>query len=396
MIENRNILCISNPLWESDYAKTIVELMSVFARGNKVLYIDTPYTVKDIVQGVIKGKKDIPYKKVFGLQKRVKTIQLPEGKVYVMTPPMALTINFLPKGKLYDFLLGFNGWMVRRSIKKYLIRLNMTEKLINIVAFNPALGVVNGRKFNENLLIYHCYDVIESANWLKKHGEYLENRLMKMADAVIVTSEGLLERKKHLTKNCFLVKNAANIELFSQGFKEEIPEKKCVGYIGSIDERLDYELLAFIIENMPDTDFVFVGRILDKKGESILRKYTNVILEGAKSVKELPAYLKTFSLGIIPFLKNDFNKGIYPLKINEYLAAGLPVVTTDFSNLNEFQAVVSIVDSKENFLQSLLHELQTDNLAKKLERRTFAQSNSWENRVEQFSTIIETLEAAKP
>ena len=395
MIQNRNIVCLSNPLWEGDYAKTIVELMSVLAQGNKVLYVDNAYTIKDVLDG-LRGKRSIPFKKVFGLENRIKKIELiSKAEVFVLTPPMILTINFLPRGLLYNLLLHFNGWLVRRSVKHYLRSLDMEKELVHIVAFNPAMGVTNGRKFNEKLLLYHCYDEIEAAQWLKKHGDWLEKAFMKMADATIVTSQGLFERKKALAAKCYLVKNAVNIDLFIQGFAEAIPVNKRFGYIGSIDDRLDYPLLEELIKNNPSAEFVFVGRITDKGGESVLRKYTNVVLTGPKPVHELPGFLQTFSIGIIPFAKNDFTRGIYPLKINEYLAAGLPVITTNFSYLSEFEAVVRIAENAEEFVQFSREELATDSIEKKKLRQQTARSNSWEQRAEELSVIIQQLEAGQ-
>jgi len=71
-----------------------------------------------------------------------------------------------------------------------------------------------------------------------------------------------------------------------------------------------------------------------------------VVFYGPKKVQDLPAYLKTFSLGIIPFIKNQFTKGIYPLKINEYLAAGIPVVSTNFGYLEDFETIINIAIPK--------------------------------------------------
>ncbi|UAY52936.1 glycosyltransferase [Ferruginibacter albus] len=382
-------------MWESDYAKTIAELMKVFAEQNNVLYVDNAYTIKEIVEGIT-GKKNIPFKRAFGLTNRVRKLKVSDkADVYVLTPPVILTINFLPKGFIYNQLLKFNGWLIRRSTKRWLRKLNMTNELVNVNAFSPGLGIVNKRMLNEKTLIYHCYDEIGAATWLKKHGEWLEKAFMQIADATIVTSQGLYEKKKEFCRSCFLVKNAANIELFNKAYNPAISSKKTVGYIGSIDERLDYELLAYAAKQLPDVDFVFVGRIVDKQGEQLLSQYNNVKLVGAKKLEELPDYVKNFSLGIIPFAINEFNKGIYPLKINEYLAAGLPVVSTNFSYLDEFKNVISIADDKEMFQNFIVAELTNDSIEKKAIRMEVAKPNTWYHRVDQFSDIITSLEKNK-
>jgi glycosyltransferase involved in cell wall biosynthesis len=392
MFKDRNILCISTPSWESNYASTTVELMEVLAKNNKVLFVNNPLTIKDVLSSIIK-RKTIPLKKVFGLKSRVKKIRIESGaEVYVLTPPMVLSINFLPSGFLYNLLLNFNGFFVRNTIRKYLKRLKMDKDLINIISLNPAMGLANGRRFNESVLIYLCYDEISQASYIKKHGQELEEKFTKKADAIVVTSQGLFERKKALNPNCFLVRNAANVLLFSTGFNPDLNKKPQVGFIGSIDKRIDYKLMKYVIESLPEIEFVFIGRANYPSGEEILRKYKNVRLAGSKNIQQLPEYVKNFSVGIIPFLKTEFNKGIYPLKINEYLAAGIPVVSTNFSYLSDFENVIRIAETWEEFKDFIMEEIKNDTLEKKLARQSVAKENSWERRGEELSEVIEKLE----
>ncbi len=166
-----------------------------------------------------------------------------------------------------------------------------------------------------------------------------------------------------------------------------------VGYVGTIDDRSDYDLLHHLFTSMPDAEFVFVGRILSERGLAILKKYPNVKIEGPKMPEQLPPYLQSFSVGIIPFVKDDFTKGIYPMKINEYLAAGLPVVSTAFGDIADFASLIKITDDKETFRQYLLSEIADDTPGKRLARLKTAESNTWEKRAEELSTVIEQVEA---
>lgn len=392
-IKNRNILCISNPNWEGDYAKTIVELMTIFSQENKVLYVDYQFTLKDVLFTLL-GKADAPIKRMYGIEPNLRQYQLGENHhVYLLTPPPILPINFLPHGALYKLLLKFNASIIRNAIKKALRLLEMNEKLITIDAFNPGMGLLNLGKFNEVLHLYHCYDEIGAAVWAKKHGPQLEEEYMKKVDGVITTSIGLFNTKKESAQKCFLVRNGVNFKLFNQGFNENINiEKKIIGYIGSIDDRLDYNILRYLFENLSKYEFHFVGRITYPEGEKLLRKYNNVKILGSRSVKELPTVLKQFSAGLIPFVKNDFTLGIYPLKINEYLAAGLPVIMTDFSDLSEFKEIVSIADTPEEFMKKLVVEVEEDSFQKRKNRTSVAQQNSWESRVAEISEVIFQLE----
>jgi glycosyltransferase involved in cell wall biosynthesis len=371
--------------------------MKELAIDHTILFVNSPYTFKDVVDGLRK-KKEVELKRAFGLKSRINKLTLPNGAtVNILTPPVAFSVNFLPEGWIYQAMIKFNGWLLRLTASRALRQLNMNDRLINFVAFNQAMGVTTGRKFNEYSLIYHCYDEIHGAHfWLRKHGIALENHLLKMVDGTIVTSQGLYNSKKDLCKVCYVVKNAVNIDLFSLGYEADVHTQKVVGYIGSVDERLDYPLLVHLLESMPDTQFVFVGRITTDFGEeAVLRKYPNAILTGAKTPDELPGLLKTFSAGIIPFVKSDFTKGIYPMKINEYLAAGLPVISTDFSNLDDFIGTIQIALNKEIFLKDLQQELATDSTEKKRSRFKIAQQNTWTIRAGELMAAIEQIEEQK-
>ena len=368
--------------------------MKELATQNQLLFVNSPYTFKDVADGA-RGKKHVDFWRALGLKSRIKTIRLNNGgTVHLLTPPIALSVNFLPEGWLYQTLLRFNGWLLRRSATKALKQLGMTDKLINFVAFNQAMGVTTGRRFNEHVLIYHCYDEIRGATiWIRKHGINLEKRLLKMVDGVIVTSQGLYDSKRGQCKTCFMVKNAANFNLFSQGFNPSISPEKVVGYVGTIDERLDYDLLQYLLTQLPDVKFMFVGRINTQSGSTVLHNYANALFAGAKKPDELPACLQTFSAGIIPFIKDDFTRGIYPMKINEYLAAGLPVISTDFSDLSDFDGVIQTTGDKETFLRALRADLATDTPEKRKSRQATALQNTWAVRAEELSDAIELIEA---
>ena len=396
MPDKRNILCLSNPTWEGDYAKTIVELMTVAAETHHVLYVDYQFTIKDLLYAFL-GRSNAPWKRMLGLENRLRKIELSEHHaVHVLTPPTILTINFLKDGWLYRRLLKFNSDIVARSIEKALAKLKMQQDLIVIDAFSPGMGLYNIGRFNEAAHFYHCYDEIGAADWFGVHGADLEREYMPKVDGVICTSRGLYNAKKPYNKNTFLVQNGVNFDLFSQGLRDNTSdEQKVIGYIGSIDDRLDYGLLEQLFKDYPEWAFHFVGRCNYDKGKQILNQYPNVTLLGSMPVTALPEVLATFHAGLIPFVKNDFTKGIYPLKINEYLAAGLPVVLTRFSDLSEFESTAAICDSPEDFSLALKREIEADTFGQRKQRVAIAQRNSWPGRWQEIENVIQKVETQK-
>ncbi len=115
----------------------------------------------------------------------------------------------------------------------------------------------------------------------------------------------------------------------------------------------------------------------------------NVVFAGPRKITELPAFLQYFDCVIIPFRKNTLTKSIYPLKINEYLAAGKPVIATHFSeDIYTFHDVAYIADSHEEFIQLIDMAIDENNAALQEKRVAVASQNTWAARVSQFWNIL--------
>jgi glycosyltransferase involved in cell wall biosynthesis len=389
-LEDKDIICLAFPSWDGNYEKSTVKMMSQLAKRNRVLYVDYPYTYKDIFTTWF-GKQNAPVGRMLGTQKRVRKISLPESTfIHVFTPPPVLSVNHIKNPSKYRRMLQTNGNIIRKSILKAVKNLGMKNPIV-ICAFNPFVGLPLLNQLNESATIYYCYDEISACAWTKNHGKQLEIDYMKKVDAVIASSDGLLKSKSEFNNSCFLVKNGVDFAIFNRTAELRQKNKNLditVGYLGSLDERVDYELLTYLAEKLPDIKFEFIGRIVDKTKVSQLDKLPNTKFWDAKKPEELPGYLKKFDAGIIPFLINEQTSGIYPMKINEYLAGGIPVVSTEFSPLPEFQNVIATAPSHETFLQVLMESLCNDTPQKRKERIVMASGNSWENRAAQFGSVI--------
>ncbi len=392
MIKNQNIVCIAFPSWEGNYMKSTVELMSVLARENNILYVDYEHTFKDILMHML-GRHRIPVKRILGWENRLRTLELNPGKVHILTPPPILPINWISHENLYRTLLNSNAERVKRAIQLAMAQLGLHNAIV-INAFNPFFGLPLLGKLEETLNIYYCYDEITGADWCKVHGGPVEKAFMQEVDAIITSSRGLYERKKAYNPHTYFIKNGVNFDLFHQAFalRNEGAEPKqapTIGFMGSIDHRVDFELLAYCIQNLPHVRFQFVGRCNHTEGKKQLEKFANVQFLGPKPPNELPYCLKNFHVGIIPFVKNDFTANIYPLKVNEYLASGIPVVSTDFADMQDFERVISIQSDQEGFLEALKKSLEPQTQGITNKRIGIARKNSWENRAEQLSQVVD-------
>jgi glycosyltransferase involved in cell wall biosynthesis len=136
--------------------------------------------------------------------------------------------------------------------------------------------------------------------------------------------------------------------------------------------------------------FFFVGPVnTDEHVKNGLADLPNTYFIGVKKMEQLPAYLQHADCAIIPFNCTKLTKSIYPLKINEYLAAGMPVVTTRFSeDIESFGNVVYLADSHSDFLLCVDKAISENSPSLKNKRLEVANANSWSNRALQFYEIV--------
>ncbi|MFN3404741.1 MAG: glycosyltransferase [Cytophagaceae bacterium] len=397
MIRNKNFLCIALTTWEKEFMNTMVQIMSLLSQNNKVLFVDYEYTVKDMIV-TLAGKQKAPVQRMIGIENRLRTVRTAYGsEVHVLTPPPVLPINWIKNDNPYKMMLKLNGNLVRGCIQRALRELKMEDPIV-INGYNPFFGLPLAGDFNEILNLYYCYDEIKGDQWYNFHGPEIEREYIEKTDAVITTSEGLYRSKSPLHPNCFVVKNGVDFELFNAAATLEVksPHKpRVVGYTGSIDQRFDIQTMTYVIERLPEIEFRFIGRQANESAVMALGAFSNVKLFGSMKPYQIPEAVSQIDAGVIPYIKNELTKGVYPLKINEYLAAGKPVVMSDFAHLPEFNEVVRMAANKEQFLNSLKEELYSDNKEKINKRIEFARKNSWKNRVEELSGIIDRLLSMK-
>lgn len=385
MLKDQNIICLGNNMWESNFTNTMAEVMTVLSCDNKILHIDYAFSFKDF----LRGPKEVPFKKSLGIEPRLREVTTRvNSTINVLSPPPVFPINIIPSHSLFVKLLRVNARIVEYTIRKAVQHLKIKDPII-VSGFNPYYGTMLAGRLGEVLNIYYCYDEI-ATGWNSNHGVLIENDYINKADAVITTSEILFHSKSCKTKECYLIKNGVDFNRFCiHADKPKNTKKKVVGYTGSIDDRFDIGTMIYLIENLPDVEFLFAGRTPDENALRVLSRFPNTRWLGAKKPEEIPAIIGEVDLGVVPYLVNEYTKSVYPLKFNEYLAVGKPVVSSEFANLPEFKPFIHFASSRESFLNAVKEELNNDNEIKKKERIQFASGNSWQKRAEDFSSIIE-------
>lgn len=388
MIEGKDIICIANTTWYGEYMKSTVQIMSRLAQKNRVLFIEYPFTWKDVVM-TLSGKQKAPVKKMLGLNKRLTTIKTENNSnLYHLVVPPVLPVDFIRNDTIFQSLFNLNTFFYKKKILQSMKKLGIKNPLV-ITAYNPFYGLTMIGKLNEIINVYYCYDGIGT----RRHGKRIfaiDETFSKKVDAIITTSDYINKDKKKFNKNSFVVKNGVDYETFRKFAKKELTtnKRKTVGYIGSLDHRFDIETVEFAVNQLKNYDFHFTGNLRNQAIKQRLAGYPNVSFFDPVPPNKVPALLATYDVGIIPYIVNEINKNIYPLKINEYMAVGVPVVMTAFANLPEFEKVVSTASNKEEFVQMLKNETGNDNTESIQNRILFAKSNSWDNKAGEFGAVL--------
>lgn len=388
-----SIICVGQTPWEGDFQKAVVQLMTELSVRHRVLYVDYQYTLKDLAMGVA-GRRGVPVRTLLHLTDPLtkKTITN-GGEAYVWTPPTMLPINFLP-ANAHDRLLPWNVGRLVKRLRGVMRRLHMNRPLV-INAMNPVIGLPMLNQLNEVATLYYCFDEITLSPWMNRHGGRYESLYLQRVDAVVTTSETLRRTKSRLQPNAYCVKNGVNFDLFHQSRQLTGPEPAAppvVGYLGTADDRIDLDLVEHCVRTMPDVRFQFVGEVHEPKLTQRLLAYPNVLFIPPRQPAELPALLARMTAAMIPFVCNAHTYTIYPLKINEYLAAGLPVVSTPFSLLGDFDGVIELAGTPADFAQALRHALTDTSTERVAERVAIARANSWERRAKEFEDVIRQIE----
>ena len=387
-----SIICVSQTTWEGDFQKAVVQLMTELSVRHKILFVNYQYTAKDLFMRFT-GRRTAPAKQLIGLANPLVKKTLDSGhEVYIWTPPLMLPTNWLPN-RAHDLLNQWNVNRLTKGLRRVMKQLAMTRPVV-INAFNPVLGYAMLNRLNEYGTIYYCFDEISVEPWTGRHGSRFEPLYMKQVNAVVTTSETLRQVKSAIQPNTFCVKNGVNFALFHQAYylSKEIPEKKpVVGYLGTADDRINIDLVEYCVRTMPDVSFQFIGEVTRPWIVPRLSVYANVTFMPPHQPAQLPALLAQMKVAIIPYACNTHTYTIYPLKVNEYLAAGLPVVSTTFSILDDFEGIIDLADTPEAFAHSIRLALTDTDPLRESKRIATARSNSWKNRAQEFETVIESM-----
>lgn len=386
--------------WDHPYSSVSLSFTREFAKHNRVFYINHPFTLRDFVSNYQDRKVQARKRDLLLHRHRYEQIPGLPDHVIGVHPPNTIPINWLNNLNWYDRFYQYNNRIILKTIKKVIDDYQL-KNFIYLNCFNPFYAGVLPKSFGAKLNIYQCIDDMTQESYTAKHAHRLEEEAIRKADIVLVTSRNLQKLKQPLNPATHIVHNAVDLSIFEKATTVKMPkpteiahvDQKIIGFTGNLNEyRVDYALLRKIALHHHDKTLLLVGPLNSNDYKDYgLDQLPNVILPGGKDIHDLPQYLQHMDCTIIPFLCNKLTSSVYPLKINEYLAAGKAVVSTNFSeDIQSFGEHIFLADNSEQFLQQIDRAIAHNDAESIQQRIEVAQGNSWTARVEQFWKILES------
>lgn len=386
VLENQSIVCFAPDSWDSIW-RNRHQIMSRLARTNRVLYVEPQlYPVNQSLKALLRFQPP---------DRRLTPIG---GGLWVYRHPRW---GFMSRWSLVDKL----GRQLRiLALHRALQNLQMQSPIMWVV--DPLTGAL-AKQLKAGPICYHVVDNYLAAPWRSPEKQALVKKwdayMLALADLVIVTSPALLAEKKQHNDNVHLVKNAVDYDRFVEILEQSdappadvsaIPAP-VIGYVGAINNKLDYELIDTVVRAKPDWSFMFVGPV-SKQPDQALQRFVqnpppNVYLLGRRDVAEVPRYIQACQVCLLPYRLDEYTKNIDSLKLYEYLACEKPIVATDIPATREQSQVVHIAKNAPDFIKKLEQALTPLSSPQRAERKSIALQNTWDQRVEQISSLLRDI-----
>lgn len=269
--------------------------------------------------------------------------------------------------------------------------------------YDPMAVTAFVGQMDERAVVYDCMDELSQFRGAPPELVRRERELLSLADVVFAGGPKIWAAKRELNPNCFSFGCGVDAKHFAQARLRgtKVPadvaslEGPVLGYIGVVDERLDYELLAALADHNPGWHVVIVGPSAKVDPKDFPQR-ANLHWLGGRDYAQLPSYMKRFDVCLMPFALNEATEFINPTKALEYMASGTPVVSTAIDDVVlQYSDVAQVALSTREFLEACERSVTKPNAAAIKRGIALAKRNAWEAIVEQLERHVEDAIATK-
>jgi len=361
--------------WYHNRGHFDMQIMRRFARNGKVLYVNSIVMQKlkigrgkGFVQKVVRKARSI-----------FKGLRKSDAGFWVYSPFSLPVHHIRGLRKINEVLLRLQLGRIRRMLQ--------INNPIVWVACPAACEVAI--KMKRDKLVYQRTDRYEEfpnvdADIIIRY----DRRLKAVAELTVFANEFLYQKESDQCRKAVFIDHGVDYEMFATAENDkEIPtdikdvQRPIVGFFGGIDNHTcDIELLNDIAEQLPEMNFVLVGKH-SVDCEALFSK-KNVRMLGQKPYKQIPHYGKCFDVAIMPWRQNRWIKACNPIKLKEYLALGKPVVSTPFQELQKYTDVVYEAKTREEFVNLIKKAVSEKDDELVTKRKKKVAGASWDSKAE--------------
>ena len=293
-----------------------------------------------------------------------------------------------------NFFTNINSIFISSSLNSWKESLNFNPKyVLSFISTPLTIKIINKIPHDFKVFIY-TDKMSKSSEGANKLSHYIKS-FAKQSDLCFFSANDLRKELAPYNKKLFHFPGGVDIQKFNKKINFAKKKKKIIGYIGQVKNIIDFDLIKRISKEFKDTEIHFVGP-LAVSTESYLFS-NNVKFIGSVPHEKIPAYIRNFDVGIIPYVKNDYTNNISPAKLTEYLSVGLPCISTDLKEVKNFNKinnnVVDICMNNDDFLKSIKKHLNMNSKTKKKlinMRVDISRKYDWRLLFERFEKICES------
>ena len=372
----KQIVCLSTSPWYPIPTRK-QQVMSRLGDA-EILYFDPPVTYLAAFKDPTAREKRTAYKKPGE--------KIQENLTVYSLPPV------LPFLRKYRAINRLTQKRQARFVKKICKAHGFQNPIL--WCYSPTAADLVGR-IPHAALVYDCVDRHSAYGGLSDPAmvDAMELELAEQADAVFATAQSLCDRLRTVHPEAVFLPNGANFERFyaasqPQPCPEDFPEGDgpVFGFVGALQDCIEYSYVAFAANRHPDWRFVFLGRQLPGVDLAELKALPNCHFLGLKPNEQLPRYIAQFDACLNLFRDCELSRDVSPLKFYEYLATGKPVVSTPMpEQVLQFAEVIHLAHSPEEFAAACEAALSDSNAAARIE---YGRQSSWDSRVAQMEAIL--------
>lgn len=371
-----DIICFAND-WASDPLSK-KQIMTRLARRHRVLWINSinnrrPQLARKDFSRVLQKLGE------FG-----RGLMQVEERIWVLTP------LFLPF-HARSTVRRVNRWLLGYQIRRALHKLEFKQPIS--WTFVPTSADVVGT-LGERLVAYHCVDEYAAFSDAAAEVASREGELLTKADLVLVCSSALLDSKRVHNPRTFLITHGVDYDHFRRTLDESTPvapellklQRPILGFHGLIADWVDLQLIGELARKHPDWNIVMVGKI--DTDLAPVQGLPNVHVLGHRPYARLPEYLRGFDVALLPFVCNELTRNANPLKLREYLAAGLPVVAAPLPEIAKFDGLVSLAATADEYVEQISAILEQRLQGPSRQRSDYVARESWDEKVAEMEGLI--------